>query len=176
MDFLNEMCSSRLKPQQPRGTHQKNTNRTLRRPFTQATDIYRRIQYGERTLYEEGLELTPLEISAAQCPRCFGPAEGEVKASPEEPDFIIAMDGNFQHRHQSHASKDLPQEDQYPETFIRPSKLETEVVACQQTDAQAHNIKVRFFFLTFDPSPIANHAYILLSTAEFMFRLPHRCE
>ncbi|EGF98043.1 uncharacterized protein MELLADRAFT_79775 [Melampsora larici-populina 98AG31] len=141
MDFLDEQCASRLKPQQVRGTSTKNFNRILRHPFTQAIDIHRQILLGEQTLYEEGLELTPLDISAALCCRCFGPAEAEVKLSPNEPDFIIAMDGNFQHRHQTRASKDSPQEDQYPDSFIQPSKLEKEVVACQQTDAQAHNIK-----------------------------------
>ncbi|EGG00759.1 uncharacterized protein MELLADRAFT_111589 [Melampsora larici-populina 98AG31] len=130
-----------LKPQQVKKASTKNINRSLRHPFTQSIDIYRRILLGEQVLYEDGLELTPLDISANRCCRCFGPAEGEVKLSPEEPDFIIAMDGNFQHCHQSHASKDCPQEDQYPHTFIRPSKLEKEVVACQRTDAQAHNIK-----------------------------------
>ncbi|KAH9809801.1 hypothetical protein DFH28DRAFT_1186335, partial [Melampsora americana] len=141
MGFLNDQCSSRLNPQQKRTAHKTNTNRTLRHPFTQAIDIYRQILHGEQTLYKEGLELTPLDISAAQCSRCFGPAEGEVKVSPEEPDFIIAMDGNFQHRHQSHASKDSPREDQYPDSFIRPSKVEKQVVNCQQTDTQASDIK-----------------------------------
>ena len=106
-------------------------------------------------MYEEGLELTSLDKYAAQCSRCFGQAEGEVKVSPEEPDFIIAMDGNFQHRHQTHASKDSPQEDQYPESFIQPSKLEKELVACQQTDPQAHNIKVcnLFIFISISNRP-----------------------
>ncbi|EGG07133.1 uncharacterized protein MELLADRAFT_106193 [Melampsora larici-populina 98AG31] len=95
------------------------------------------------SLFEEGLQLSQLDISAAQCSLCFGPAEGEVKVSPNKPDFIIAMDGNFQHRHQSYSSKDFPQEDQYPDFFIRTSNIEKEAVACQQTDAQANDIKVK---------------------------------
>ncbi|EGF97607.1 uncharacterized protein MELLADRAFT_84832 [Melampsora larici-populina 98AG31] len=146
MVFLDEQCASRLKPQPVKKTSTKNINRSLRHPFTQSIDIYRRILLGEQEIYEDGLELTPLDISADRCCRCLGPVEGEVKLSPEEPDFIIAMDGNFQHRHQSHASKDCPQEDQYPSSFIRPSKLEKEVVACQRTDAQAHNIKACIVF------------------------------
>ncbi|KAH9811011.1 hypothetical protein DFH28DRAFT_1085196 [Melampsora americana] len=146
MDFLDEKCSSRLKPQQAKGTCKKNINRSLRRPLTQAINIYWQMLFGKQTLYEEGLELTPLNIYTALCARCFGPAEGEVKVSPDEPNFIIAMDGNFQHCHQFHASKDSPKEDQYP-------NLEQEVVSCQKTDAQAHNLKVGI--LTFLPSPFA---------------------
>ncbi|KAH9822293.1 hypothetical protein DFH28DRAFT_1180610 [Melampsora americana] len=143
MAFLDLLCPVRLTPQQlkEKRTYKKNANRILRRPFSQAIDIYRRILLGQQALYEEGLGLTPHDISAAQCSRCFGPAEGEIKASPNEPDFIITMDGNFQHRHQSRASKDSPQEDQYPSSFIKPSQLEKEVVACNRTDAQANQIK-----------------------------------
>ncbi|KAH9818347.1 hypothetical protein DFH28DRAFT_925835 [Melampsora americana] len=141
MAFLDERCTSRLSPRPIRGRTQKNINRSLRRPLTQAIDIHRRILANQQSLYEEGLQLSQLDISAARCSACFGPAEGEVKVSPKEPDVIIAMDGNFQHRHQSYASKDSPQEDQYPDFFIRPRKLEEEVVACQQTDAHANNIK-----------------------------------
>lgn len=143
MSFLDEQCASRLNPQHSKHTGSKNINRTLRHPFTQAVDIYRQILLGQQTLFEEGLQYTPLDISADQCARCFGPAEGEEKASPDEPDFIIAMDGNFQQRHQTHASKDTPEEDQYPPFFIRPSNLKTQVVACKSTDSQAATIKVR---------------------------------
>ncbi|EGF98310.1 uncharacterized protein MELLADRAFT_96026 [Melampsora larici-populina 98AG31] len=143
MAFLDILCPVRLTPQQYKAkpAYKKNLNRSLRHPFTQTIDIYCRILLGQQALYEEGLGLTPIDLSAAQCSRCFGPAEGEIKSSPNEPDFIIAMDGNFQHRHQSHASKDSPQEDQYPSSFIKPSKLEKEVVACNKTNAQANHIK-----------------------------------
>lgn len=123
MAFLNEQCTSRLKPQQVQNTTSKNVNWSLRHPFTQAIDIYRQILLGEQVVYEDGLGLTSLDVSAARCCWCFGPAEGEVKLSPEQPDFIIAMDGNFQHPHQSHPSKDCPQEEKYPKLFLRPSKL-----------------------------------------------------
>ncbi|KAH9808077.1 hypothetical protein DFH28DRAFT_1088308 [Melampsora americana] len=132
--FLNEQCDSRLKTQNVKGTFMKNLNRGLRHPFNQVINIFCQILLGEQSLYEEGLELTPFELSAAQCCCCFGLAKAEVKVSPNKPDFIIAMDGYFQHHHQSHTN-------QYPDSFIQPSKLEKEVVASQQTNAQAHNIK-----------------------------------
>lgn len=142
MSFLDQRCTSRMTPRQLKTSRQRNINRSLRQPFTQAIDIYRRVLIGQQTLFEEGLQLTPHEIFAEQCTRCFGPAEGEEKVSPVEPDFIIAMDGNFQQRHQSHASKDSPEEDQYPPIFIRPSQLETQVTACKTTDSLAGDMKV----------------------------------
>ncbi|KAH9812315.1 hypothetical protein DFH28DRAFT_1223442 [Melampsora americana] len=145
MSFLDERCTSKMRPQQQlkksRQKNIKNINRSLRRPFTQAIDIYRRVLEGQQILFEEGLQLTPHNLSANQCSRCFGPAEGEQKASPDEPAFIIAMDGNFQQRHQSHASKDTPEEEQYPPCFIRPSQLQPQVTACKATESAATDIK-----------------------------------
>lgn len=149
MSFLDQRSTSKLKPQNIQHAHSKNVNRALRTPFTQAADIYRQILLNQQTLLEEGLRFTSLDISAEQCSRCFGPAEGEEKTSPNEPDFIIAMDGNFQQRHQTHASKDTPQEDQYPPFFIRPSQLETQVVACKATNSEAAHIKVCISVISF---------------------------
>lgn len=153
------MCPVWLTPQQLKGkrTRKKNVNHSLRRPFTQEINTFRQILLGQKASYEEGLQLTPLNISAAQCSCCFGPSEGEVKSSPSKPYFSIAMDENFQHCHQCHASKHLPQEDQYPSSFIKPSKLKKEVVACKQTDAKANKIKghnLTLFHLKLQPSLI----------------------
>lgn len=149
MTFLDERCASRLKPRTSHQTQSKNINRSLRHPFTQAVDIYWQILLGQERVFEEGLQFTPLDISANQCLRCFGPAEGEEKMSPNEPDFIIAIDGNFQHRHQAHASKDRPDKAKYPPFFICPSKLDTQVIACKATNSQAANINVCISFFHF---------------------------
>ncbi|OAV92416.1 hypothetical protein PTTG_06134, partial [Puccinia triticina 1-1 BBBD Race 1] len=74
-------------------------------------------------LFEDGLQLTPLEKWAKKCPRCFGPQHHEIKTDPDKPDFMIAMDGNFQQRHYADASQDNPREEQYPESFIVPLKI-----------------------------------------------------
>lgn len=63
-----------------------------------------------------------------------------------EPDVIIAMDGNFQHRHQTYASKDLPQEDNYPSSFLLPSQIKIHASNFHQTDQQAKGVKVSTFF------------------------------
>ncbi|WAQ87974.1 hypothetical protein PtA15_9A99 [Puccinia triticina] len=76
-------------------------------------------------LLQEGLQTTNEQKWASKCPRCFGPRENEVKIYPDEPDFIIAMDGNYQQRHYAHASKDSPSNAQYPPTFLPPSEVNT---------------------------------------------------
>ncbi|KAH9812045.1 hypothetical protein DFH28DRAFT_826239, partial [Melampsora americana] len=69
------------------------------------------------------LQLTKSDIWADKCSRCFGPAKNEVKGSEREADFIVCMDGNFQHRHNKLASKDTPEERHYPAIFVRPSQI-----------------------------------------------------
>ncbi|EGG03746.1 uncharacterized protein MELLADRAFT_108932 [Melampsora larici-populina 98AG31] len=81
MAFLDNQCHSRLSPQQLKGKYKKNLNCSLRRPFTQTIDIYRQILYHQQKLYEEGLQLSALDISAARCAQCFGPAEAEPTTS-----------------------------------------------------------------------------------------------
>ncbi|KAH9810368.1 hypothetical protein DFH28DRAFT_903033 [Melampsora americana] len=80
-------------------------------------------QSRRKILLQDGLELTTLDRWASRCPRCFGPAQDEYKESITEPDVIICMDGNFQHRHNVLASKDNPTEDQYPSIFASPSQI-----------------------------------------------------
>jgi hypothetical protein len=62
------------------------------------------------------------DLWAAKCARCFGPAEGE---EPTDEDFfsLFCMDGNFQQRHNTEASKDSPQDDEYPPLFVKPADI-----------------------------------------------------
>ncbi|WAR57053.1 hypothetical protein PtB15_8B97 [Puccinia triticina] len=104
-----------------RGSTQKRHH--LRVPFSHCSDLYSRILTSQIMLFEDGLQLTPLEKWAKKCPRCFGPQHHEIKTDPDKPDFMIAMDGNFQQRHYADASQDNPREEQYPESFIVPLKI-----------------------------------------------------
>ncbi|OAW00171.1 hypothetical protein PTTG_25187 [Puccinia triticina 1-1 BBBD Race 1] len=101
-------------------------------------------------LLQEGLQTTNEQKWASKCPRCFGPRENEVKIDPDEPDFIIAMDGNYQQRHYAHASKDSPSNAQYPPTFLPPSEVNTSEALCESTDANVTGIK--------DPCALAHKA------------------
>ncbi|WAR60056.1 hypothetical protein PtB15_11B698 [Puccinia triticina] len=108
--------------------------------FIQSLSSY--LDNGQRKLFEDGLQLTKHDKWASKCPRCFGPSQNETKANEAEPDVMIAMDGNFQQRHYAYASKDNPREDQYPHSFLPPSKVHLDVAAIEETDESAVGINV----------------------------------
>ncbi|OAV98637.1 hypothetical protein PTTG_25604 [Puccinia triticina 1-1 BBBD Race 1] len=101
-------------------------------------------------LFQEGLQMSNQQKWASKCPRCFGPNKNEVKADPDEPDFIIAMDGNYQQRHYAHASKDSPTNAQYPPSFLPPSDVNTSKALCEATDTHVTGIE--------DPCALAHKA------------------
>lgn len=77
-----------------------------------------------------------------KCPCCFGPVEGKSKISPDKPDVMICGDGNFQQRHYSCASKDLPAKEYNPPSFLLPSEITKPDDLCKQTAAQVKGFKV----------------------------------
>ncbi|OAV88072.1 hypothetical protein PTTG_29162 [Puccinia triticina 1-1 BBBD Race 1] len=125
-------------------------SRNFRLPFTYSSDLYCRILILKEQLLQEGLQTTNKQKWASKCPRCFGPRENEVKVDPDEPDFIIAMDGNYQQRHYAHASKDSPSNAQYLPTFLPPSEVNTSKALCESTDANVSGIE--------DPCALAHKA------------------
>jgi hypothetical protein len=137
--FLDNRSASPLYGQLRNG---KISERELRKPLTQSINLHRRIMYHQELLYVEGLNLSSLEIYAQKCARCFGPREGEIKISPDEPDVIICADGNFQHRHYAYASKDNPAEHDYPSSFLLPSQITKVAELCKNTASLASDIKV----------------------------------
>ncbi|KAA1083337.1 hypothetical protein PGTUg99_029010 [Puccinia graminis f. sp. tritici] len=118
----------------------KYRRRNLRIPFTFSTDLFARILIRKKKILNDGLQLSKVDLWANKCPRCFGPSLNEVKSNPNEPDVILAMDGNFQQRHYTHASRDNPGEDQYPIDFLTPSQLNTDVQAVASTEGAAVGI------------------------------------
>ncbi|KAH9809146.1 hypothetical protein DFH28DRAFT_1067209 [Melampsora americana] len=136
MAFHDDRSESRLLAK----SHTHNS-RELRRPFMQSVDLYRRILTYSRKLMDDLLQPSIADKWASKCPRCFGPALGEVKVSPDEPDFIIAMDGNFQHRHQTHASKDSPTNKDYPSSFIPPAQVDVHASVIKDTENRAKDLK-----------------------------------
>ncbi|WAR57254.1 hypothetical protein PtB15_8B301 [Puccinia triticina] len=94
-------------------------------PYTSfSLDIYNRIQILRTEILGKTLGLTTQDRWAATCPSCFGPEAADEKGSNDEVYAIIAMDGNFQHRHHRYASKDVPMEADYPSNFIPPSQID----------------------------------------------------
>ncbi|OAV94426.1 hypothetical protein PTTG_26958 [Puccinia triticina 1-1 BBBD Race 1] len=114
--------------------------RQLGVPFSHSIDLYSKIKLAKDQLFEQGLSYSTNQKWAAQCPRCFGPNENEQKANPQEPDFIVAMDGNYQQRHYAHASKDSPIDNQYPPIFLRPSEINSSTTLCEETEVHVAGI------------------------------------
>ncbi|OAV93382.1 hypothetical protein PTTG_27325 [Puccinia triticina 1-1 BBBD Race 1] len=104
-------------------------------------DMYSRILMLKEQVLQEGLQTTNEQKWASKCPQCFGPKENEVKSDPDEPDFIIAMDGNYQKRHYAYASKDLPTNSQYPPTFLPPSGVNTSEALCEATNVHVTGVE-----------------------------------
>jgi hypothetical protein len=137
---LSSFLDSRHKePLLARGSNQR---RQLRIPFSHSADLYFQIVIQKEKLLVEGLKHSENQKWASKCPRCFGPQVNEQKANPCEPDFIVAMDGNFQQRHYAHASKDNPSDQQYPPIFLSPSLVNTKAAEVEATDANVDGITV----------------------------------
>ena len=88
-----------------------------------AVDAYRHLLAKEQELTKELLHNNDHDCLADICPQCFGPSE----ANPidTDPDFIVCMDGNFQHRRHILASVE-PRDITYgiPSLFLDPSAVE----------------------------------------------------
>ncbi|KAH9815906.1 hypothetical protein DFH28DRAFT_1163510 [Melampsora americana] len=116
-------------------------DRDMRRQFSHSVHMYRATMRCTKRIYSEGLKLSNSQLLADKCARCFGPAINEKRTSPQEPHVIIALDGNFQHRHYTKSSKDNPTEEEYPDMFIKPSSMKKHEIIQISTDAEAKNIK-----------------------------------
>ncbi|EGG05304.1 uncharacterized protein MELLADRAFT_87955 [Melampsora larici-populina 98AG31] len=91
-----------------------NQPREWRKRFSCAVDVYREMIRREAELETLALKLSAIEKLASNCPRCFGPAVQGKR--PAEPDVIVSLDGNFQHRRHMAASAGWR-----PESTITPS-------------------------------------------------------
>ncbi|EGG04294.1 uncharacterized protein MELLADRAFT_65021 [Melampsora larici-populina 98AG31] len=119
-------------------------DRDLRKQFTQSVNMYRSMSICTKRIYTQGLKLSNAQLLADRCARCFGPAINEKKISPQEPDVIVALDGNFQHRHYTKSSKDNPTEEEYPDIFIKPSSMKKNEIIQNSTENQVKNMKDKF--------------------------------
>ncbi|KAH9809040.1 hypothetical protein DFH28DRAFT_907067 [Melampsora americana] len=101
------------------GTEQ---TRDLRKTFSAAVDAYREMLRLEDGLATKSLRLSPLEKLATNCPPCFGPKVTGKR--PDEPDIVICLDGNFQHRrHESTSATWRGETGVIPSLFIRPEQI-----------------------------------------------------
>ncbi|PLW17902.1 hypothetical protein PCASD_17134 [Puccinia coronata f. sp. avenae] len=83
--------------------------RDLRKPFSAAVDMFRLLEEKSERMVESVLQLDDQEVLAGRtCPACFGPQpanHNDYEAATRD-QLIICLDGNFQHRHHSKASRD----------------------------------------------------------------------
>jgi hypothetical protein len=71
---------------------------------------------------EELLQMGPMNKLANICPKCYGPpVPGKT---PDKPDYIVCMDGNFQHRRHLAASQELHQSRKPTTLFISPAEVQ----------------------------------------------------
>ncbi|KAA1134240.1 hypothetical protein PGTUg99_033611 [Puccinia graminis f. sp. tritici] len=83
--------------------------RELRKPFAAAVDLYRELVDRTEAVVGDVLRLEERAVLAARsCPACFGPSPPNLNEYPwmSQDKLIICLDGNFQHRHHSKASRD----------------------------------------------------------------------
>lgn len=72
----------------------------------------------------KALSLTPKDKLAVNCPLCFGPKVPGKRI--DEPDCVICMDGNFQHRrHQAASASWRGESGVVPSLFISPDHVKT---------------------------------------------------
>ncbi|KAH9815796.1 hypothetical protein DFH28DRAFT_1082087 [Melampsora americana] len=103
-------------------THKGNP-RDWRQPFTVSVDAFRALNNQIRELEYQKLQLTELGKLAANCPKCFGPPIGNTR--PEEPQVLVCLDGNFQHKRHAKASVPIPGSlPPRPEIFLDPKIAE----------------------------------------------------
>lgn len=105
----------------PRGPLQP---RQWRKPLTAAVTAYRQLLHLVRQKDFQVLNLSQVDQLAANCPRCFGPPV-DSEPNVEEPNIILCVDGNFQHRRHQAASQEIPGADPpTPELFMDPRRVE----------------------------------------------------
>ncbi|EGF97133.1 uncharacterized protein MELLADRAFT_87766 [Melampsora larici-populina 98AG31] len=109
-EFLDAFCALILtKNEQPRRWHT---------PLYWAVDAYREMLSMTEKVMDAALNLTPLDKVASNCPRCFGPPL-LLEAAQLEPDVVVCMDGNFQHRrHIAAGTKAARKTTQMPPLFL----------------------------------------------------------
>lgn len=76
------------------------------------------------SLENEAMKLSPLEKLAKICPPCFGGLLDNPRKS--EPDYIVCINGNFQHRRHKAASTEFSESFIYtPTSFLDPNELKS---------------------------------------------------
>jgi hypothetical protein len=98
-----------------------NKMREWRKALSSAVDACREMIRRESLVGEEVMKMGTIGKLAEMCPKCYGPPV--TGKQEDEPDYILCMDGNFQHRRHLKASVELTDKLKNPSLFIQPSKV-----------------------------------------------------
>jgi hypothetical protein len=95
--------------------------REWRKAFSSAVDAYREMIRRESLVREEVIYMGSVKKLAEMCPKCYGPPVSGKRE--DEPDYILCMDGNFQHRRHLNTSVELTDNLKNLSFFIQPSEV-----------------------------------------------------
>ncbi|KAI7963120.1 hypothetical protein MJO28_001214 [Puccinia striiformis f. sp. tritici] len=115
-----------------------NQARDLRKPFSAAIDLYRRLEEKRQETVIAAIKLSPLEVLAfLSCPSCFGPEPPNSAAYPliTRARLIVCLDANFQQRHQMKAGRKT-NVIQTPRIFLSQSHLDSVSQHIREQEAQ----------------------------------------
>lgn len=139
--------------------------------------MYRRLVGMEFELVQGAMRLTSIEKLASTCPRCFGPSAPGKKDT--ETDFVVCVDGNFQHRRHLAASAERPNAPVYhPELFLSPNFVDEWAEKLQRMSRTGRDrdpdIEVRVLWVDVDLSDkLTAWVSVGLTTVGAVFTKPH---
>jgi hypothetical protein len=100
--------------------------RNMRKPFTAAVDLYCRLEEESNAVVFQILKLSKQQVLASTtCPACFGPQLLDTSVYPTTTRncLVVCLDGNFQHRHHTKASRNH-QALWTPAIFLKQSEVD----------------------------------------------------
>ncbi|KAH9811811.1 hypothetical protein DFH28DRAFT_931486 [Melampsora americana] len=117
-----------------------NNCREWHRTLSSAIDAYRQMIVMTEEAVTKSLNLTIQDKLAVICPQCYGPGVGPLPAG--EPDHIVCLDGNFQHRRHLAASIEKGGI-VTPSLFLPPQAMESLQAQFSQTGPTGQGAKQR---------------------------------
>ncbi|OAV98381.1 hypothetical protein PTTG_25641 [Puccinia triticina 1-1 BBBD Race 1] len=100
--------------------------REMQKPFTAAVDLFRLLKERTSAAVFRSLNLSKAQtLACTSCPACFGPRPPNPEDYSESTRdcLIVCLDGNFQHRHQTNASRNY-EVLQTPQIFLPQSEVD----------------------------------------------------
>ncbi|PLW04909.1 hypothetical protein PCANC_28622 [Puccinia coronata f. sp. avenae] len=117
----------------------KKHARNMRKPFTAAADLYRRLEEESDAVVFQILKFSKQQVLAfVTCPACFGPQSLDTSLYPTTTRdcLVVCLDGNFQHRHHTKASRNH-EALRTPAIFLEQSEVDHATNQCTESHKAA---------------------------------------